>query len=363
MRNRVLFLMQLPPPVHGASLVNKLIADSQLVKDNYETKILELKFVSQLNEIGNFSWKKIALIFPFIFRLTGTLIKFRPTLVYYTLAPKGFAFYRDALFVFIIKLFRKKIAFHLHSRGIQNTIKSSRIKKSIYRFVFKNQTAISLSNSLSYEFDELGAKEILVLPNGIPDHDYQLSAREHSIPVIIFLANLFRDKGILDFLDIVKELKSKNLRFKANVVGKDGDITFSELVQLAEQKGITDVLTISGALYGEQKYKALSEASIFVHPSLNEAFPLTILEAMQASMPIVASAVGAIPDMVVEGIGYVCPPGDVEAFAKRLTLLIEGDSLRKETSKRSRREYEMHYTIQQFNANLKKTIDHLINRN
>src|SRR5262245_29936973 len=122
MRNRILFILQLPPPVHGASLVNQLIVESHFLEENYDIKILPLKFVSQINEIGNFSFRKIAMVVPFVFRLIWHLIFFRPQLVYYTIAPKGGAFYRDAFFMFFVKLFRRKTILHLHSRGIQRSM-------------------------------------------------------------------------------------------------------------------------------------------------------------------------------------------------------------------------------------------------
>lgn len=361
MQNRVLFLMQLPPPVHGAATVNKNIADSKLISNNFKTKILELRFISTLEEMGRFSWKKIALIFPFAIRLFKDLIVFRPHLVYYTIVPKGFAFYRDAFFVSIIKLFGKKIAFHLHIRGIQNAIGNSKLKRTIYRFVFGKQTAVVLANSLAYELNGLNSREILVLPNGIAPHFFDISHRNESLPTVLFLSNLFKNKGIFDFIEIIKELKSRGLRFKANIVGSDGDIRSEDLAGLVQEHFISDIVMVSGALYGEQKYTALEDASIFIHPSLDEAFPLTILEAMQAALPVVGSSVGAIPEMIKNGrTGYCCEPGNIADFSDKIALLLEDIALRNEMSKNSRKEYEENYTLDRFEQNLEKIIRHII---
>ncbi len=353
--------MQLPPPIHGASLVNKNIVDSELIKRSFNIKTIELRFVSDLKQMGRFSIQKILLIIPLIWRLIKTLIRFKPDLVYYTITPKGFAFYRDALLVSVIKISGINIAFHLHSRGIQDSISRNKVKKSIYKFVFKNTHIISLANSLNDEFDGLPIKSIHILPNGINDHQFNTSKREDTTPIILFLANLFRNKGIYVFLDIMKQLKEQSVDCKANIVGKDGDLSPSELISLTEQYGIADITNVSGALYGEQKYKAFEEASVFIHPSLDEAFPLTILEAMQAGTPIVGSSVGAIPEMIKSNItGFICQPGDVSEFSEKLKLLITDQSLRKRMGEECIKQFEQNYTMKRFENNLKNIIDDLL---
>ncbi len=353
--------MQLPPPIHGASLVNSNIANSELVKRSFDTKILEIRFVSNLDQMGKFSAKKIALIFPLIWRLLRLLTTFRPDLIYFTITPKGFAFYRDSILVFLIKAFRIKLAFHLHSRGIQQSIKSNSVKKIIYKCVFKNAEIISLAKSLNYEFDGIPVKKIHILPNGIEGRQFDYSKKDSTEPVILFLANLFKNKGIFIFLEIIKQLKASSISFKANIVGKDGDISVSQLTGLVKDYNISDVTHISGALYGDQKHQALETASIFVHPSLDEAFPLTILEAMQAALPVVASSVGAIPEMVVPEItGFVCEPGDIKDFCKKLTLLLNDADLRNKMGKECIMQFNGNYTMKRFENRLKEIIDDIL---
>ncbi len=361
MPKRILFIMHLPPPVHGAAIVNSNIANSELINNSFNTKTIKISFVSEINQIGKFSIKKILLIFPMMLDLIKSVITFKPDLVYYTIAPKGFAFYRDSLLVMVMKILRLKIVFHLHSRGIQNSIKSSKLKKIIYICVFKNTHVISLAHSLNYEFEGLQVKSIHVLPNGIANHQLNTDTEKSSIPTILFLANLFKNKGIYIFLDIIKNIKSQGISFKANIVGKNGDISTSELTLLVEKYNISDITVVSGALYGAAKYKAFEEASIFVHPSLDEAFPLTILEAMQAKLPVIGSSVGAIPEMIIDSeTGFICPPGDVECFCEKLKLLLTNNSTRKEMGEKSFNQYKQNYTIQQFENNLKKIIDDLL---
>jgi glycosyltransferase involved in cell wall biosynthesis len=361
MRKRILYIVQLPPPLHGATIVNKLIVESQAIQKAYITKTLPLRFVKEVNEIGRFSMKKVFIMFVFLFRLIGQLIIYRPHLVYFTISPKGFAFYRDALYVFFIKLFRRKIVFHLHSRGIQEALERISRLERIYRFVFRNTSVIFLSESLIHDSQGLPVKEVLLLPNGIPDHSYCHANRLHSVPVILFLSNLFVEKGVLIFIDVIEKLAQRGHLFKARIVGADGNVTTKDIKKIIADKNLSRFAEVYGPQYGEGKYIAFEEASVFCMPSMDEAFPLVILEAMQASLGIVASRVGAIPDMIKDGVsGYLCPAGDAGVFADRIAALLENPELRKQLSEQAQKDFESKFRLSVFDSSIKGIIDHLL---
>jgi glycosyltransferase involved in cell wall biosynthesis len=102
---------------------------------------------------------------------------------------------------------------------------------------------------------------------------------------------------------------------------------------------------------GARKTRLLQEAAVLVLPSRHplEGQPLVILEALGAGTPVVASDLGAIPDMVRDGIeGFIVQAGDVDALADRLTRLLDDRSLRAEMGRSARRRYEQEYTMSVF---------------
>ncbi|MCS7230249.1 MAG: glycosyltransferase, partial [Candidatus Kryptonium sp.] len=78
----------------------------------------------------------------------------------------------------------------------------------------------------------------------------------------------------------------------------------------------------------------LSQSDIFVLPSRWEGLPLTIIEAMMAGLPVVASNVGGVSELVDNGVtGFLVPPGNVEVFVDALKTLVDNESLRQEMGK------------------------------
>ncbi len=81
----------------------------------------------------------------------------------------------------------------------------------------------------------------------------------------------------------------------------------------------------------------LARSDIFVLPSNWEGFPLTVLEAMRAGLPVIASDVGGVREAVVDGVtGYLIPRDDARVLAERLRLLIRDSGLRTMLGKRAR---------------------------
>ncbi|HJY74996.1 MAG TPA: glycosyltransferase family 4 protein, partial [Burkholderiales bacterium] len=105
----------------------------------------------------------------------------------------------------------------------------------------------------------------------------------------------------------------------------------------AERRGIAPRLAFLGALEGSAKAAAFVTSEFLVLPSWTEAFPLVIPEAMAAGLPVVSTAVGAIPDFVKDGEdGFLVPAHDPQALAERITRLLDDDSLRGRMSERVR---------------------------
>lgn len=108
-----------------------------------------------------------------------------------------------------------------------------------------------------------------------------------------------------------------------------------EVRRLVADRGLDGRVDFLGAR--DDVDSILARSHIFVLPSNWEGFPLTILEAMRAGLPVIASDVGGVREAVVDGVtGYLIPRDDVQALASRLRSLINDDGLRATLGKRAR---------------------------
>ncbi len=113
-----------------------------------------------------------------------------------------------------------------------------------------------------------------------------------------------------------------------------------------EANGLTDRVVFAGWVDGDEKLSALSRADIFVLPSHTEGLPNAMLEAMAAGLPVVASRVGGVPEIVHERVtGYLADPGDEGSMTESLARLIEHPDLRAEMGAAARRHVERHYSV------------------
>jgi glycosyltransferase involved in cell wall biosynthesis len=150
-------------------------------------------------------------------------------------------------------------------------------------------------------------------------------------PTVLFVGLICRRKGSLELAKAARRLRERGLTdWKLVVVGGKGPTPkeeYAEIVAEFAAAGLADSLV--GPEHSRQVRARLRDADIFVLPSFLEGQPIAIIEAMAAGVPVVATSVGAIPDLIRDGIdGRVVEPGDVEALADALAELIEQPALR-----------------------------------
>lgn len=135
---------------------------------------------------------------------------------------------------------------------------------------------------------------------------------------VICVANLIPEKGVDVLLRSVARIDDPRLRL--TVVG-DGPED-KALRRLALELDLGGRVTFSGLR--DDVDRLLRTADIFVHPAVwQEAFGLTVTEAMSSGCAVVASRVGALPELIVDGEnGLLVPPGDVDALVAALRRLI-----------------------------------------
>ena len=167
---------------------------------------------------------------------------------------------------------------------------------------------------------------------------------------LLFLSNLIPSKGVYVLLDACKVLKERGMLFTCDFVGGESKAVSAEAFRVAiAERGLEDRVIYHGPKYGEDKVHFFTKADIFVQPTFDDCFPLTLVEAMQYRLPIVSTDVGAIPDMIEEGVnGFICQQRDVNSLVAALERLIKDSALRTRMGEKGYARYRELYTLEAF---------------
>jgi glycosyltransferase involved in cell wall biosynthesis len=356
-KHRILYFIQLPPPVHGVSVMNEIVYQSEYINKNFNKHLVEIKFSSQFSEIRRYNLNKILKFFTIAFRLFAKLRKTKPDIVYFSLMSVGPGFVRDFLYIIIIKLFNPKIIFHLHNIGIHKQSKNLLFKK-MYKYVFSNSSIIHPSAILlKKELENLNlvnTKEIIIPNTCMPfsNSNINLQRNTNDIIRILFFSNLLPDKGLIVLLEAIKSVSEKSQNFVLNVYGnyyRTKEVKRYE--QFILNNNLSGKVFIKGPCYDREKESVFCESDIFVFPSYfrEECFPLVILEAMQAGLAIITSSIGAIPEIIEDGInGILVEPKDYLQLAEKIELLMNNEKLRNRIGNKARDKYLKQYSVEQF---------------
>ncbi len=358
--SRILYFVQLPPPVHGVSMLNQYITTSQVLNKGFDTRILRIHFSNSIEELRRKSLLKIFSGLKLLVKLALMMKTFKPDLVYFSVMPVGIGFLRDFIYIFILKMYDAKLIFHLNNRGVPHYYRKW-IWRKMYQYAFGNVSVIHVSpNLLRSEIDILRLKNTFtyVVANTTSDFKIRKKLNHPDFPVVLFISNLFQEKGLQVLLEsllkVRKTIPGVRLKIYGASRGKWEDRLYREFVS---HHGMSDYVEFNGPVYNHNKIRAFESADIFVFPSYfeEECFPLSILEAMQAALPIIATRIGAIPEMIKDGEeGFLVDPLSPDQLSSRIIELISDRKLRDRLGENAYRRFTNNYNLTIFETNMRK---------
>ena len=291
------------------------------------------------------------------------LLFFKPDLIYLAPTAKGIGLYKDLVVVVLIKLFKVNLVLHFHNKGVsinQNRI----IDDFFYRLLFKKTKVILLSKYLYLDIKKyVSEQEIFYCPNGIPSLNFNNSNKRIDKKTInlLFLSNIIKSKGVFVLLEALKKIKEKGGDFVCNFVGGIGDINEIEFDNKVSSLKLEGYVNFLGSKYKEEKNKIFLNSDIFVHPTLEDCFPLVLIEASQFSLPLVSTYEGGIPDIIEDEVtGFLVSKNNVNSLAEKLNNLIESKELRKQLGRAARIKYENEFTLEKFEQKLSEILAQLV---
>ncbi len=212
------------------------------------------------------------------------------------------------------------------------------------KVVIKNaDSVIALTENMREELLKICDRRISVVPNGINIEKFKSPTgirKKENEKTIIFVGRLHPVKGVKYLIEAMATVHKKMPNIRLVIVG-DG-IERLKLGELTKKLDLNDSVKFVGQVPQERVFENMNQADIFVLPSLSEGFPVVLLEAMATGLPIIATNVRGIPDIVENGVnGYLVNIKNPSEIADRIIMLIQDNIMRKEISVNNRVKAEL----------------------
>lgn len=316
--------------------------------------------------------------FRYLFSLVYLLFVFKPNYILYlptSATLKGWI--RDATTLFIASWFKTKFIIQFrggHFGYFYKSLKPS-YQKIIKYLLQKTSLVLVQADVLKHQFIEIVPKEqIKTFYNSITSEFYSHfkgMKRDAQQINILFIGHLSQAKGYCDLLKTVPYL-SKKYNVKYQFIGAklkvERNVLFNQTTgekiipedpndcyqHYIATDGLDNSIEFLGDnIYGTEKLNRFKQADIFVLPSYSEGFSMSILEAMSAGLPIIATKVGAAPEIIENGInGYIINPGDILALQNSLEQLIKDTNKRNNMGQINREKCKSQFLIDIASQNL-----------
>lgn len=357
MKKRILFFLHKPPPVHGSSIMGGLIEKSSLINSNFKTKYINIGTSNSVKQINKWSLLKVFKYCMILLKTILQLVKFNPDIVYIAISAKGIAFFKDALIVFLSKLFKKKIVFHFHNKGVSEN-QNKLFYDNTYKLVFRNTKVVLISKLLYNDVKKyFNHKNVFYCKNGIKDSKINIKKMKNKSGKtrILFLSNLIETKGVFILLEALKILKKKKIDFFCDYAGGEGDISLEEFNKKVEFFGLKKNVIYHGKKFGKEKKALFLKADIFAFPTFYsyETFGIVNVEAMMYGLPVISTNEGAITDVIDHmKNGLIIEKQNPYELSKAVEYLIHNPEKRYKMGVNAQNKFKKEFTLKVFEKRL-----------
>jgi len=334
-----IFVKKFPPRgLAGAEIAAYNIA-KYFTKKGHEVHVMTTLYKDSKKEtieegffVHSFKWSKIKFFGGFFYWLNAfwKLKKIKPSIIHFQTIDY------ELFTIFLMKI--QNIPYVLWAQG-SDVYFQSKFKKFISKIVLKNADAvIALTEDMKNQLKNIYNREILILPNGIDlskfeylpkDNFYSKFGFEKDTKIILYVGTFRPIKGLKYLIEAMKILGDKQKRLVIIGHGKEKD----DLESLVKNLGLENCVTFIGKTPNQEVFRYMASSDVFVLPSLSEGFPIVILEAMASGLPIIATKVRGLPEILKDGQnGFLVEPRNPEQIAEKALLLLNDEELRKRIS-------------------------------
>jgi glycosyltransferase involved in cell wall biosynthesis len=333
---RIAILVHRFPPgcIGGTEMATYNIA-SHLARRGHEVHVM----TSRDAEMSKESWEngiqvhrlrkgrtKLLGEFAFWFRLLSQIMRTNPDIVHiqnFGLGPVG------SLAKFLLRK-----PYLVYGQGSDVYLQWA-YKTPVFLMVKNADAVIALTEDMKTEIRKRYKRDIFVIPNGIDLERFQATKKDEKGKTLIFIGRLHPIKGVKYLIDALAIIKKSTFNTKLIIVG-DGDER-TGLEKQANILGLGEDVIFTGGIKNDQIPGYLAKSDILVLPSLSEGFPNVILEAFASGLPVIATKVRGIREIVHEGVnGYLIEAENSREIADKVIQLFDDRVLMEKMSENNK---------------------------
>jgi GT2 family glycosyltransferase/glycosyltransferase involved in cell wall biosynthesis len=357
-KRRILLAGVLGPYDCGPSRVYETLLKSRLA-ESFQLRFLDLQFARNISDFERLRTGKFIRLMRCLLLMLYWLMRERFDAVCIPLSTNRNALLKDSLFLWVGALFGIPVVIFEHGTNIPALYQESgSILRAYMRATLRRASrCVVLAECLRFNFERfVPADRIVSVYLGIDTVPDQPRLRTEPTSGtkcrLLFLSTLVQAKGILVLLEALAGI----LRERPNIAcvlaggwGWDWEQVKPKVDQFLAQEPARSSVSRPGAVKGEAKLRVFREADIFILPTLADASPHVVLEAMRAGLPIIATNVGAIPELVNDGVnGLICEQANPRDLARKITYLVDRPALREQMSRNNLKRFENFFTAEKF---------------
>jgi glycosyltransferase involved in cell wall biosynthesis len=260
-------------------------------------------------------------------------------------ASSGASFRRKAVVAALARLFRRPYLLHVHAGGFGHYYDDAPgWERALVRSTLAHAAVVvALSQEWERRLRAITPCETAVIPNAVRIPAEPARSGDGP-PRIVALGRLGDGKGSRT---LVRARAALGERHGDVVLVLAGDGDRDPILEEAHRLGVEDRVALPGWVGPAARHETLAGATVFALPSRHEGMPVALLEAFAYGLPVVASPVGAIPEIVVEDRhGFLVPPDDPEALAERLAALLDDPDAARKMGAEARRAASERYDVE-----------------
>jgi len=225
------------------------------------------------------------------------------------------------------------------------------IKAAKKRFVLTQREQDGLAKVLDFpvEFERL--------PNGVPDPPTTgMAVRNNEV---LFCARLQRRKRPVAFVEMAGEVLRRGIEASFALVGPD-DGELNNVLWTIQNLGLTSVVRYEGALNYEAVLNRMNQSGVFVLPSVDEPFPMSLLEALSLGIPSVCTDTCDIAPLLRDTESAMVTNGSTEALASAVIEILENEKLRRKLATNARQLVSEHFSIKAVASRLEQSYSEIL---